>query len=93
MQLPRIVLVAVAMAATVLILVLQTAQASDSCGGQYGTCFSLCEKYGFGRNRADHPHPQSAETCRTHCLGWKMECLQTGCWKGDLVQVCGLSKH
>ena len=93
MLLARIVLIAVAMAAPVLIAETYTARAADSCSGQYETCFSMCEKYGFGRNRADHPRPQSSETCHNHCIGWKTECLRTGCWNGDLVKVCELKKR
>ncbi len=93
MQLARIVLVAFAMAYLVLISETHMARAADTCSEQYGTCFSMCKQYGFGRNRADHPHPQSAETCRDHCVGWKSGCLQTGCWDGDLVHVCGLGKR
>ena len=93
MQLIRAVLVAFVMAVLALIAATNVARAAGSCSEQYGTCFSMCKQYGFGRNRADHPHPQSAETCRNHCMGWKTGCLQTGCWNGDLVQVCGLSKR
>ena len=93
MQLIRAVLVAFVMAVLALIAATHVARAAGSCSEQYGTCFSMCKQYGFGRNRADHPHPQSAETCRNHCMGWKTGCLQTGCWNGDLVQVCGLSKR
>ena len=95
MQATKAVLVACAVAIAGLILFAPTnsARATNSCSGQYGTCFSMCKQYGFGRNRADHPHPQSAETCYNHCIGWKTGCLQTGCWNGDLVKGCGLSKH
>jgi hypothetical protein len=68
-------------------------EAATTCTGQYGTCFSMCRQYGFGRHRADHPHPQSAATCRNHCIDWKTACLWTGCWNADLVQVCGLLKR
>lgn len=69
------------------------ASAASSCTEQYGTCFSMCRNYGFGRHRADHPHPQSTATCRDHCIGWKTACIQSGCWNGDLVEVCGLQKR
>jgi hypothetical protein len=53
----------------------------------------MCVQYGFGRHRADKPHPQSPGTCRNHCIDWKTECMHTGCWNGDLVQLCGLGKR
>lgn len=93
MQLARTAFVAGIMVALALTIEIRMARAADSCSDQNSTCMSMCRQYGFGRNRADHPHPRSAETCRNHCIGWKTNCLQTGCWNGDLVQVCGLSKH
>jgi hypothetical protein len=76
-----------------LVGLVSSAHSAGTCTGQYDTCFNMCRQYGFGRHRADHPHPQSANTCRDHCIGWKTGCMQTGCWSGDLVQVCGLQKR
>ncbi len=69
------------------------AVAAQSCSAQYGVCFDLCVKYGFGRGRTDHPHPQAPATCRNHCTGWRTACLTSGCWAGDLVQLGGLDRH
>lgn len=85
--------IAVILAVVILAFGANAAQAATSCSGQYGTCFSMCQKYGYGRHRVDHPHPQSAAACHDHCIGWKSTCLQTGCWNGDLIKLCGLAKH
>jgi len=95
MRTSRLVIIAcgVALTGPALIAPLNPARAASTCSGQYQTCFTMCVQYGFGRHRADRPHPQSPEACRNHCIGWKNGCLQTGCWKGDLVQLCGLGKR
>jgi hypothetical protein len=80
------------LAAALLASHVSASAAATSCSGQYGTCFSMCEKYGYGRHRTDHPHPQTAAACHDHCIGWKTACLRTGCWRGDLIQICGLAK-
>jgi hypothetical protein len=64
-----------------------------SCGDQNNVCVSMCMKYGTGRNRTSNPHPMPADFCRSHCAGWYAGCSQTGCWNGDLVQLCGLTKR
>ena len=79
--------------AAVLAAAAPAASTAKSCSAQYGTCFSMCAKYGFGRRRIDHPHPQSAAACRDHCIGWKAACLKSGCWNGDLVAFCGLARR
>jgi hypothetical protein len=67
--------------------------AARSCRDQNNVCVELCMKYGTGRSRMSNPHPMPADFCRSHCAGWYSGCNQSGCWNGDLVQLCGLTKR
>jgi hypothetical protein len=80
-------------------LSLVVVQAQEGCGSartcteQYRICVSTCIKYGLGTRRMSQPKPQPPQICQQHCIGWKTDCMTTGCWKGDLCQACGLAKQ
>jgi hypothetical protein len=75
------------------LVVADSARAATTCSGQHDVCFNACLTFGFGKGRQDNPHPQPPDVCRRHCIGWKTECMTTGCWNGDLVKICGLGKR
>jgi hypothetical protein len=83
----------VALAISGLALAANSARATTTCSGQYDVCFNACLTFGFRKGRRNNPHPQPPDVCRRHCIGWKTECMTTGCWNGDLVKVCGLGKR
>ena len=82
-----------AIVASDMVLESPSARAAGSCSSQYDVCFDACVKYGFGAGRKSNPHPQPPDVCRNHCVGWKSECMSTGCWNGDLYKACGLTKR
>jgi hypothetical protein len=50
----------------------------------------MCMTYGIGKGRVQNPQPMPAVFCRNHCSRWYGPCLHSGCWNGQLAQMCGL---
>jgi hypothetical protein len=85
-------LMAVVLTATML-LTLSSFAMARSCTDQNSTCVSTCMTYGIGKGRKQNPQPRPAVFCRNHCSRWYGPCLKSGCWSGELANMCGLDKH
>jgi hypothetical protein len=65
-----------------------------SCSDRFHGCVSRCMAEGTGASRKGGAiHPMTQDACQSHCGGWYAGCKQTGCFNGDLLQECGLTKQ